>query len=353
MDYKLGRLLCWIILLMGSGYQTVTGQDMKITVMMAGVPKYWGETRDYDDWFTKLKAAGVTAFLPFSEYQEAPEVLSLGYEVDFLPPCDRNSPAFQALRKHDMKLIVPAQLLYPPGNFPPLQDDPLLALSQCAGEGMIAAVLSIDEPFNAPRDLAVDPYKDVRELYERVKTVTPELSVMMVHAPIVSEVTTADGQTRPVAQDEVDYYLSEVEHLSNYADLIGFDLYPIPEDLTRLTAPFQGGAPVDYSIAIPSYLQWMQQIEGERSYMMVLQGFSYEDQLSAELAQQAKDAGFAVRPPDESELRAMACSVWQGGGSMIAWWGPSLLGQEDEAFWNQILNVSQHITSDAAEYCAA
>ncbi len=351
MDYKPVRLLCWIILLIVAGYQTVAGQDTKISVIMVGVPKHWGETRDYNDWFMKLKAAGVTAFLPFSEYQEAPEVLSLGYEVDFLPPCDRNSPAFQALRKHDMKLIVPAQLLYAPDNFPSLQDDPLLALSQCAGEGMIAAVLSIDEPFYAPRD-PVDPYKDVRELYERVKTVTPELPVLMVHAPVLSQVTGTDGQARAVTQDEVDYYLSEVEHLSDYADIIGFDLYPIPTELMGFSAPGQNGLPVDYTIAFPSYMDWLRQHAGERQYMMVLQGFSFEDQFSPEMAQQVKDAGYTMRVPDEGELRTMACDVWQGGGSVIAWWGPSLLVEDDEVFWNQILEVSQHITSEPAEYCA-
>lgn len=349
------RWLVFGISVIFANTQPISAQDeatppANISVMMAGVPKHWGETRDYDAWFASLKAAGVTAFLPFSEYQEIPEALSLGYEADFLPPCTYDSPAFQALRTHDMKLIAAAQLLYPPGNFPPLESDPLLALSQCAGEGMIAAVLSIDEPFYSAQE-GVDPYRDVRELYERVKQVMPDLPVMMVHAPIVTEMTDANGQPRPVTQDEVDYYLNEVEHLSEYADTVGFDFYPIPEEITRLTAPYQGITAVDYETAFPSYLQWLHDMTPGRSYMMVLQGFSYEQQLSPELAQQARDAGYTTLPPTEGELRNMACAVWRGGGSVIAWWGQTFLQEKDEAFWNVILKVSQQITSDPTVYC--
>lgn len=320
-----------------------------IGVTAVGVPKYWGETRDYDHWFGELAAAGVTAFLPYSAYQEAPEPLSLGYEVDFFPPCSYDDPAFQALRTHNIQLLVAGQVLYAEG-FPPLDEDPLRALMACAGEGMISAVLSIDEPGINQSDDS-DPTENVRALYERVKAIDPTLPVMMVHAPIPDAVTEADGTSRAITEAEVDEYLRNVSAFSVYADIIGFDLYPIPTESASILAPDLGLTPVGYTEAFPAYLGWLQEAADDRPYFLALQAFSFERQVSAEIAQEIRDAGYIMRFPTESELQDMACMAVEGGVSEIAWWGQSLLIEEDAAFWESVLAVTQGVTSDADAYC--
>lgn len=346
-------ILVLILLLAGAwGHadrQVKAGAQSDVIVIAAGVPKPHGESGDYDHIFAELADAGVTVFLATSQYQEVPEPLSLGYEIDFLPPCTPESPAFAAMRKYGIRLIVPGQLLYAPGQFPPLEDDPLLALIECAGEDGIFAVFSVDEPAHAAQD-ASDPERDVRELYARVKEVAPELPVMMVHAPLPVEIIEDDGAVRAPMQAEIDAYLQQVELFSAHADIIGFDVYPIPPDIAPVVAPGLGTSPVPYQEAIPAYLDWLNGIAAGRPVFMVLQGFSYERQLDAATAQQVADAGFVLRFPSEDELREMACLTVTGGG-MVAWWGQSHLLAEDADFWTSLLNVSRGVSADAAGYC--
>jgi hypothetical protein len=341
-------MLGWVVILLGSR-PTVLAQPPAPIVIAAGVPKYLGETRDYDRIFAELSEAGVTAFLSTTQYQEVPTTLALGTEVDFLPPCEPTSPAFAAMRKYGVKLIVPGQLFYGTDEFPALDDDPLRALMECAGEGMIFAVLSIDEPVNAIRN-PDDPAQDVRALYERVKLIAPDLPVMMVHAPLPTEITEPDGSVRPPTLAEIDHYLSLAQDLSRYADMIGFDLYPIPPELAPIFAPGQGSSPVDYPTAFPGYLEWLNQTASGRPVFMVLQGFSYERLLDAATAQQAADAGYALRFPTPDELRQMVCLTYADQG-MIVWWGQSHLIEDDAEFWGSVLDASRNVTTDPGAYC--
>jgi hypothetical protein len=338
------HLIFLLLCLMGAA---VSASPSEIRVTMVGVPRYMGENPNYEDWFAELASAGVTAFLPFSIYQEIPEPLSLGYEADFFPPCSYEDEAFQALREANIQLLVAGQVLYGEA-IPAMEDDPLLALMECAGEGMISAVLSIDEPSLNTSDGSSD---SLSALYERVKAIDPNLPVMMVHAPIPVEVTEADGTARPVRQDEVDTYLANVEAASAYADIIGFDLYPIPFEIAGLIAPNRDIELLDYQEAFPAYLDYLAKLADGRPYFLVLQAFSYERQLSPEIAQEARDAGYNIRFPTEAELQEMACLAVEGGASEIAWWGGSFLLEEDAEFWNSILAVTKGITADAEDYC--
>lgn len=326
-------------------------EQRPVIVIAAGVPKYLGETRDYDRIFAELASAGVTAFLATSQYQEIPAALALDYEVDFLPPCKADSPAFTAMRKHKIQLIVPGALLYPPGAFPPLAEDPLRSLLDCLGKDLIFAVFSVDEPVNALTD-ATDPVKNVRELYERVKQVAPQIPVMMVHAPLPSETVDTTGTTRPTTQAELDAYLRQVEQFSVYADIIGFDVYPIPPEIAAVPAPGLGTRRVNYPEAFPAYLDWLKEVAAGRPVFMVLQGFSYARLLDAATAQEAVDAGFDLRFPTQAELREMACLTAASDG-MIAWWGQSHLVEEDAAFWGDLLAVTEGVTADPSGYCVA
>lgn len=321
----------------------------EVVVIAAGVPRPMGETRDYDGWFAELADAGVTAFLATSQYQEVPEALALNYEADFVPPCSPDDPAFAAMRAHDIQLVVPGQLFYPPGELPPLEADPLRALLACTGDAGIFGVLSVDEPVNAPHEPA-DPTRDVRAIYERVQQVAPNLPVLMVHAPIPSEIPLEDGTVRPVNEAEIAAYLVQVEQFSAYADIIGFDVYPIPPDIASVIAPGQGVVRVPYAIALPAYLDWLHQTADGRPIFMTLQGFSYARLLDAETNQQAADAGYRLRFPTETELRDMAC-LTAASDAMIVWWGQSHLTSEDTAFWTSLLDVTRGVSSDPDGYC--
>lgn len=318
-----------------------------IKVIASGVPKYWGETRNYDEWFSKLAAAGVTSFLPFSEYQELPEALYLGYETDFMPPCSPDDPSFTALRAHHIQLVASGDLLYSTG-IPALEADPLRALMTCAGDGMIAGVLSIDEPakFNPFENL-----HKAQELYKRVKTVAPMLPVMMVHAPIPDTITQPDGTTSPTTQAAVDTYLNDVKNLSAYADIIGFDLYPIPAEITPLIAPNLGLVPVGYQEAFPAYMNWLRSMLADKSYMLALQAFSYQRLLSPQAALDASAAGYKLPFPTEAQLQDMACLTIEGEASQFAWWGQSALIPEDQSFWDMVLATTKAITLDPVRYC--
>lgn len=351
-------MLVGLTIMVSAVYPTVYLEDNAVPskplgATFAGVPRYWGENRDYDAWFQALAEVGTTAFLPYSAYQELPESLSLGYEADFFPPCRYDAPAFQALRDHQIKLIAAGSLLYPTVELPSIDQDPLRALLDCTGDGMIAAVYSIDEPaYQALLDPAnSDVYEHVEALYRRVKAIDPTLPVLMVHGPIRSEIQEADGTFRPTTQTEIDQYLDAVKKLSDYADIIAFDLYPIPAEIGHFPAPGQGVSSVDYTIAFPSYLQWLEEVAGDKPYFIVLQAFSFERQLSAEMAREVIDAGFAVRPPTLVELQDMACLSFEGGASEIGWWGQSFLIEGDETLWENVLDVTHNMTSDPHRYC--
>jgi hypothetical protein len=133
--------------------------------------------------------------------------------------------------------------------------------------------------------------------------------------------------------------------------MIGFDLYPIPYPVAGLVAPNLGLELLDYREAFPAYLDWLAEVADGRPYFLVLQAFSYERQFSPEMAQELRDAGYDLPFPTEDELKEMACLAAEGGASEIAWWGQSLLIEDDAAFWQSVLNVSEGISGDAEEYC--
>src|SRR3712207_2444919 len=147
----------------------------------AGVPKSLGQSRDYDRIFSELRAAGFKLFFPTFQYLEQPAAKSLGFEIDFLPPCSADAPAFAALRRHNIQLVVPGEMLYPTESpFPPFASDPLRALIACAGRNNILGVASYDEPAHQGT-----PESVLQRLHQRVKQVDPTLPVLMVHAAMV------------------------------------------------------------------------------------------------------------------------------------------------------------------------
>ena len=130
-----------------------------------------------------------------------------------------------------------------------------------------------------------------------------------------------------------------------YADLVGVDVYPIPANISELTAPYQGGAQTDIATTLANYLRWLDEMAGDRPYFMVLQAFDYGGLGGVPDTVQ-------VRKPTAGELRLMACTAWEGGATVIGWWGQSFLTQDDALFWDEVLAVSQGIATDPVRYCA-
>lgn len=304
---------------------------------VAGVPKALGVKRDYDAIFAELQKAGVTLFYPTFLYVMAPEPKSLGRETDFLPPCSAAAPAFAALHRHGIKLVIPGHLLYPLGApLPPLDRDPLRKLLDCTGRDGLFGVASYDEPAHQHVPLTA-----LRALYERVKQVDRTLPVLMVHAPVkIDEVKTARA---------ADTYLDEIRRQSVYADIVGFDLYPIPQVVAHLGTPSSVGRSADFSTAISEHMNWLRRAVPGKRYLVVLQGFSYADEVEPRTLRSMASAAVLslLRPPSKAELAQMARLSIDAGADLVVWWGQSMLADDHAAVWRDLLQVTHEVRAGA------
>ncbi|NDJ75673.1 MAG: hypothetical protein GYB65_05395, partial [Chloroflexi bacterium] len=174
------------------------------------------------------------------------------------------------------------------------------------------------------------------------------LPVMMVHAPVPAVLDEGDG-LRPVTPDEIAYYLGETVRYSQTADIIGFDVYPIPPEFAQVTSPYLDGEQADVYTTLTDYAAWLAEIGEGRPYFLALQAFAYAD--LGDLGPDAPAA--AAQKPTPDDLRTMACAAWEGGAAVIVWWGQSLLDADDAAFWADVLAASRAITRDPVNYCTA
>ena len=302
-----------------------------ITIGVAGVPRSLGATRDYDRIFSILRAHDIELFFPIFLYEEAPASLSLGHETDFAPPCQPDDPAFVALRAHDIGLIVPVSLLYDASApLPPLDRDPLAALIACAGRDTIFGVTSFDEPAHNGVPLSA-----TKALYGRIKAVAPDMPVLMVHAPLRIDPAGQDSEA-----ERLDY-LASVEEQSAYADIVGFDTYPVPPSIAKIGAPGRADAIVDATTAVGDYLRFIERVAPGRQYLSVLQNFSYRDQFSPELlAQFSAELRELARAPTKDEMQDMALEAVAGGARVLIWYGGAYMDSDDAAEWKAMLDVS-------------
>lgn len=310
-----------------------------MTIGAAGIPPYEGMHPDYKQIFAELAHAGITTFFPFFAYQEIPQPLTYGHETDFLSPCTVNGPAYQAMREYHIHLLIPGTLLYAQG-FPPLASDPLKALIACAGRAQVAGVYSIDEPVNAEQSMP-DAYQLVRTLYQRVKMIDPTLPVVMVQAPFVAK---ANGIFNSSTSSEIETYLNKVQQFNQYADVIGFDIYPLlPSSLPQqLVTPYHTDPGLDYRVILNDYLRWLHDHADSKPYMLVLQAFSF----NWEEAQSGPE-----RMPTAQELHTMACLAYHGGVSQLNWYGQSFQQKPEAGLWEKVLQVSKQLHIDAAHTC--
>ncbi len=290
--------------------------------LAAGIPKSLGEKPNFELIFHQLKEAGISVFLPFSEYQEIPESKSLAYEREFFPQYKHDDAAINALRKNKIKLLIPAAVLYPGGKMPALSVDPLKQLIAWVGRENIYGVYNFDEP------VLQNQVEQSKSLYDRVKCIDPSLPVVMVHAPIPEKlVTSADFKK----------HLSAVKNVSEFSDVVGFDVYAIPRDLMKIQGPYSGpGKVLDYRMALAEYIRWLKEYLPQKQHIMVLQAFSLQDQ-----GQPPWLAFFyGDRRPTKQELFEMV-QISSDAGVSVGWWGQSLVKEPNSQFWQDILEVTR------------
>ena len=237
-----------------------------------------------------------------------------------------------------MRLLIAGELLYARGSgLPALDNDPLKQIIACAGRANVYGILSYDEPVSTGATL-----DDVSGLFNRVKEIDPTLPVLMVHAPIIldrPELATVEGQQA---------YLSEVKSYSRFADVVGFDVYPVVKDIAKTGTPSSEGEIVGHATAIRDYMAWLRSSIPGRGYMMVLQGFSYADQFEPNFLRSIapEEILATVRAPSLEETKEMAQLSIDGGAELLVWWGVSFQKDDTSQIWRDILKTTRAI-SDA------
>jgi hypothetical protein len=304
-----------------------------IPIVAAGVPKTLAEAENFAGIFHTLAEAGMTVFFPTFQFQEVPEVKSLGFETYFLPPCQPLNPALSAMLQEKVSLMVPGELLYPqlPAPLPAQEEDPLRALLACLSDKGVYGVYSYDEPVTQGVSLG-----SVRRFYERVKSIDPNLPVMMIHAPMLADAETLQTSEQRAA------YLDNVKTYSQYADVVGFDVYPIPQHIAQVITPYSSDITQDYRLQLADYLQWLQAELPAKRHALVLQGFSYTYQFADGYLEEnfPPEVLATIRPPSREELNEMV-KVVQGHNAQVIWWGQSFIEEDEMALWNDILLVTK------------
>lgn len=313
------------------GSQPVSALDF----VAAGAPKQLVMHRDYSTLFNALKADGIKSFAPTFQYLEVPSPKSFGFEQDFMAPCDPAAPAFKALRKTGVKLLIPGELLYPNPAYigaSTVDRDPLAMLLKCAGRKQILGVTNYDEAVFHGVSRAT-----VKKLYDRVKQIDPTLPVYMVHAPIVMD------KSEFRSEHLINAYLEKVIAYSEYGDVVGFDVYPEPAIVAQLATPLSEGQIREPQVAVGEYAKWLEKALPQHRRLMALQGFAfsdlYEDSfLNANVPQELLAL---VHAPSRDLLDQMIQQVRDSGADTIIWWGQAALENTEQEPWPSIVELSQ------------
>lgn len=314
-----------------SGYPAWTSRATAAEFMAAGVPVGLAQSRDYLRIFSYLKSNGINVFLPTFQYSEAPTAQSLGFESDFLVPCSPQSTAFKALKDTGMKIVIPADILYPRDNgIPSMENDPLTQLIACAGREQIFGMSNYDEP--AFQGIKI---KEVKSLFERVKAIDSTVPVLMVHGPIVLD------KPEFASQEQRNEYLAKVAIYSEFADIVGFDVYPVTTDIAKVGSPQSQGNIVGHDEAIPGYINWLRENLPGKKHLMVYQGFSYVDMFESNYLNTliSADQRQAIRAPSRAELNSMISSAVSSDVSLVIFWGQGMLRTLDQEPWPDIVEI--------------
>ncbi len=322
---QLTALICVLSLCtLATGAELPPAAKTELRFLAAGVPKILGEKANYEQIFQELKGAGITAFMPFSEYQEVPESRSLSWEREFYPQYKTNDQAISAMRKYGIKLLIPASILYAAENSTAKRTDPLKEVISWAGRGNVFGVYSYDEPALQSGDAS----PACKRLYTRVKAVDATLPVIMIHSSIPESAA---------SKKDIEEYLAKVRTSSQFADIVGFDVYAIPTDLMKVKGPYSSPEKIlNYGQALSEYMQWLKTNLPAKKHMMVLQAFCAEDQGHPALLAKM----YGDRRPTKAELQDMVKIVTRSNVS-VGWWGQSLVKDGDTKFWTDVLDATR------------
>jgi hypothetical protein len=314
-------------------------QAKAMDFLIAGAPRPLVSQGNFTKLFALMRQSGITGFFPTFQYQEIPEPKSFGFESDFLPPCSSNDASLRALRDADVKLVVPGELLYPDSSNLPFDNpelDPLKQLIACVGRNSIYAITNYDEAAYHER-----PLIDVQRFYQHVKTVDASIPVLMVHGPLVMD------QPLFSSPSKRKQYLNNVVSFSQYADVVGFDVYPFPDLVAKLATPLSKGEVVSSENAVAEYLQWMSEALPEKRKLMVFQGFAYTDMYEFDFLKETVSIALRniIRPPDTTEIENMLSVAKKNDVEMIIWWGQGSLRDVSQAPWPDILRFSKEYSN--------
>jgi hypothetical protein len=324
---------CLLITLFSSPALPAFCSDLQ-GVAFAGVPYSLGSTANYDLIFKSVSNADGKFFYPTFEYEEAPEVKTLGLEKDFYLPCKEGNTAIEAMRKHHVKLLLPVHFLYPnSAPLPPKDEDPLRNFISCYGRRTLFAVVTYDEPIHTKI-----PIEKVAAVYKRIKEVDASLPVLMIHAPV-----THDRQNERSVREA---YTSEVKLFSRYSDLVGFDIYPIPWMAAKILDPETGLPTKNADEVVTVYARWLQKHLREKQHTLVLQAFSYKDHYAPQnMPALTPDVFEQIQLPSLTQMQAMTTAARRSGIRFIVWWGQSLRRSDDTLLWNNLKEASHGFTS--------
>lgn len=304
-------------------------------IAVAGSPINSIKDKNFARLFATLRQNGITTYFPTFQYQEVPEPKSLGFETDFVAPCSPNDPGFQALRASGMKLIIPGEFVYPnPARIGQgaREGDLLSQIIACAGRKHIAGITNYDEAaFHGT------PIDAVRKFYNRVKEIDPTIPVLMVHGPIITDKRAFRNNRR------INNYLNEVVAYSEYADIVGFDVYPVPAFLAKIATPLSQGVEVEAERAVKEYMEWLNREVPNKRKLMVLQGFAYTNlyEKTFREANVPKALLAMIRPPNRNQTMMMFDQARAANVELVIYWGPSSLPTTETAPWPTILELGR------------
>jgi Ca2+-binding RTX toxin-like protein len=295
----------------------------------AGVPIDIGTTRDYDLIFSTLAEAGISVFFPTTMYEEIPVEKGFGFESDFVPPPfgSATPEIYDLAREHGIKIAFSADNLFPiDSGGVPAQGGPLAAIINAGGRDIIHSLIGYDEP--VLNGLSPEESKAV---YEHVKSIDPTIEVVQVHAPVDS--------------DSPQAYLQGVMDHAEWADVVGFDVYPI-NATPGVRTPFTFNELVEPTQALQEYMTWLETNFPDKKHVMVLQAFEQNDLHSDESLNSLSPEDLAFsRAPTLMEMRAMLLAVQDA--DFVYWWGQSLQETSNADVWQNLLSVSKLAADDA------
>ena len=266
-------------------------------------------------------------FFATTIYEEIPIRRGLGYESDLLPPPfgTADQELYDLARSYGIKISFSADYLYPleRGGIDP-SFDPLQALVDAGAADIIHSIANYDEPaWNG-----IDPSVS-RELYLHVKSLLPQIPVLQVHAPVTES-------------DPTDY-LDAVKDHAEWADIVGFNVYPIADPISGARTPYTPDAFLSPGAALEEYVDWLEAEFPDKLHTMVLQTFEraelYTDG-TAEFFEAFSDT--TSRDPTFLEMREMLIAVEDV--DTVFWWGGSLQDTEADPVWQNALTLSEIAT---------